>query len=155
MAALAYAKAIFAALVLEGLRAGVWQGVGRGAERFGQEGPHPSPAPVIPALEAERSPAPPLPLVQWQCPPCPECPACPGQFVAPPVSGWESTSWSALVAASTQCVISVLVAGWNHGCGRRRAPGGPRPEGPDLAGEVPRFPALPPAPRPGQLGILE
>ena len=47
MAAAAYAKAIFGALVLEGLRAGVWAGVHRGADNRA-----PAKRP-LPALEGE------------------------------------------------------------------------------------------------------
>ena len=152
MAVVAYSKAIFAALILEGLRAGVWTSVERGTSSLG--GPHPSQAPAPPALTAEQCPAPSLPLVQWQCPPCPECPSCPTYFGVPPADS-PLVPWGHVAAAASQVLIGLAAASCNYGCARRRAQGGPGQERPDLAGALPRPPALPPAPRPGQLGILE
>ena len=48
MAFVSYAKAVFGVLVLEGLRAGVWTGVHRGADLIAPETP-------LPALEGQPS----------------------------------------------------------------------------------------------------
>ena len=150
MAVAAYAKAIFGALVLEGLRAGVWTGVNRGADSWA---PAERPSP---ALEDTSSPAQfsecPARSIAWQCPPCPECPACPdAQYVVSP----SHSQWSTALASLSQLTLGFLAATCQYGCGRwglaRRA----RQAGPDTPGTVPGIPGLPPAPRPGQLGILE
>ena len=114
MAVAAYAKAIFGALVLEGLRAGVWTGVNRGADSWA-----PAERP-LPALEDTSSPAqfsecPVRSIAQWQCPPCPECPACPdAQYVVSPAH----SLWGAALASVSQLTLGFLAATCQYGCGR-------------------------------------
>ena len=108
----AYTKAILGCLVLEGLRAGVWTGVQRGADLVV---PAANPLPALedaPPAQSAQPVCEARPVVQWQCPPCPECPSCP----SPPLVALSSHSWGPLEAGSAQLAIGLLAATLQYGC---------------------------------------
>ena len=104
MAAAVYAKAIFGAFVLEGLRAGVWTGVNRGADSW-TFAESPLPALEGGSLPARSSECPAAhSITQWQCPPCPECPACPD----PQYIGYPQGQWGSLASGVSQLTLGFL-----------------------------------------------